>query len=144
MKTKIFSKSIMDGDCGGGGISGYTIKRPTALEKLYQASQVLSIDHKNKLHVLKDRFSGEPGPIDIEKAIEIMANMLTHKVFDGSMDMFQETMKMKLVECMLDIVSGKNIIPKGDIDDANTIQRESGGDGSGRNTLLQGFVSLCR
>jgi len=146
MVSGMYSKTSMDGGgggSGGGGSSSYKIKRPSALERMYQANQVLSLDHKNKFHILKNR-SGKHGELDITGAVDFVADMLTKHIFDGSMDMFQETMKMKLVECMSEIVSGKNIVPKGDIENANTVQRESRGDGSGRNSLLQGFISLCR
>ena len=111
---------------------------------LYEAIFILSIDHENKFHIMKDRNRGVTGEISTDIAIDKMADMLTRAVFDGSMEMFQETMKMKIVESIRDVIFGNNIIPKGDIEDANTIQCEGGRDGIRHNSLLQRFISLRR
>ena len=140
--SRIFAKISMDGG-GGGGSGSFRIKRPTVTESLHKAEKVLSIDRDQTIRVLKNRH-GPNGKIEIDEMIEFVADMIVKHKFQGSMDMFQETMKMKIIETLKGIVYGNNIIPKGDILDANTIQRESDRDGSGRNTLLQGFVSLCR
>ena len=127
------------GDCGGGG---YHINPKNSTTRLmHDAITILSLDYKHKFKILKDRY-GNKGEISLDEALDKMADMITKVVFDGSMDMFQETMKMKLVECMKDVISG-NIIPKGEIY-ANPVQRKSGSNGTGHNSLLQGFIQLRR
>lgn len=129
------------GDCGGGGIS--LGRSSTSQTVIYDAQMILSLNKDNEFYIIKNRY-GDKGLATMDGALDIIANMLTHAVFDGSMDMFQETMKMKIIEALKPIVSGKNIIPEGDIEDANTLQRESGGNGPRRNSLLQRFISLRR
>lgn len=136
---KFHSKS--SGDGGGGGM---TLGRSTTSQAvIHDAQMILSLNRDNEFYIMKNRH-GDKGATNIEGALDIIANMLTHAVFDGSMDMFQETMKMKIVEALEPIVSGKNIIPEGDIDGTNPLQRESGSNGTRRNSLLQRFISLRR
>jgi len=127
-------------DCGGGG-GGILLGRNSSTRMMHNAITILSLDHKLKFNILKDRYK-EKGEISLDEAIDRMADMITKVVFDGSMDMFQETMKMKLVECIKQVLSG-DIVPEGEIY-ANSIQRESRSNGSGRNSLLQRFVQLRR
>ena len=147
MKPGIYAKASGDGGgniCGGGVGGGMSRlgKGPQSKQKMYDASIILSLDKDNQFFIMKNRY-GEHGSATMDGALDIIANMLTQAVFDGSMEMFQETMKMKIVEALKPIVSGNNIIPEGDLNE-NTLQRESGGHGSGHNTLLQRFVQLRR
>jgi len=132
--------SKASGDGGGGSIG--LGRGPTSKDKMYNAQMVLSLDKDNQFFIMKNRY-GPHGEATMDSALDIIANMLTQAVFDGSMDMFQETMKMKIVEALKPIVSGKNIIPEGDLDE-NTLQRESRGNGPKHNSLLQRFVQLRR
>lgn len=109
-----------------GGSSSHTYT-PTSL--IYDATIVLSLDYKNKIAIIKDRKTEIVGPIKIETAVKKMAEMLCKVKFDGSMDMFQETMKQKLIEVITDVLLDKDIIPKGETKDDDTVQRQSGSDG---------------
>ena len=130
------------GDCGGGG--GFHLNPENSTTRLmHDAITILSLDYRYKFKLLKDRSEAKKGEISFDEAIDKMADMITKVVFDGSMEMFQETMKMKLVECIKGVISGDNIIPEGDLY-ANPVQRESGSNGSGHNSLLQRFVQLRR
>lgn len=133
--------SKASGDCGGGG--NISLGRSSRTTQVYDSQMILSLDKNNDFYIMKNRY-GEQGSTTMDGALDIIANMLTHAVFDGSMEMFQETMKMKIVEALKPIVSGNNIIPEGDIEDANTLQRESRGNGPKHNSLLQRFVQLRR
>lgn len=42
-----------------------------------------------------------------------MVDMITKRVFDGSMELFQEGMRRKLIEVINDVISGKDYIVKG-------------------------------
>jgi len=138
--TKFHMKA--SGECGGGG--GFHLNPENSTTRLmHDAITILSLDYKYKFKLLKDRSKAKKGEISFEEAIEHMAGMIAKVVFDGSMEMFQETMKMKLVECIQDVISGGNIIPEGDVY-ADSVQRESRGNGSGHNSLLQRFVQLRR
>ena len=141
MAPQIYSKASGDGGGGGGGMSRLG-KGPTSNQRMYNSSVILSLDKDNQFFIMKNRW-GEHGDATMDGALDIIANMLTHAVFNGSMDMFQETMKMKIVEALKPIVSGNNIIPEGDLDE-NTLQRESGGNGIRHNSILQRFVQLRR
>ena len=139
--------SKASGECyGGGGVDGSRLvanKAKTTSNMIHEALTIISLDHSHKFKLLKDRSEGTKGEISIDKAIEKMADMLAKAVFTGTMDMFQETMKMKLVECINGVISGDNIIPEGNIDE-NSVQRESRSNGTKHNTLLQRFVQLRR
>lgn len=141
LKIGIFSKA--SGDCGGGG-SFHTSELSSSKRMMYEATKVLSINHEGYFEILKDRGEGNKGKIPLDEAINHIADMLAKVKFGNSMDMFQEGTKIKLIEVINEVLSGKNIIPKGAIDYENTVQPESGGNGSGRNTLLQRFVQLRR
>lgn len=99
----------------GGGSSSHTHTPTSRKSLLYDATIALSLDYKNKIAIIKDRKTGVVGPIKIETAVKKMAEMLCKVKFDGSMDMFQEIMKQKLIEVMTDVLSDKDIIPKGEI-----------------------------
>ena len=143
MAPTIWSKA--SGDFIGGG-GGYNVAdRSTSSKRmLYEATCVMSLHHDGYFEILKNRTTGTRGKISLDEAVEHMADMLAKAKFGKSMDMFQEGMKMKLVEVIHEVLSGKNIIPKGAIDYEDTVQRESGSNGSGHNSLLQRFVQLRR
>ena len=138
MAPGIYSKISTDGGIGGGGP-----RTPSLIKKLHHAYQVIGVDNTGEVEVWKDRY-GEHGLPTTTQLIDIVANMITKHKFGNSMEMFQETMKMKIVEELTKIVNDHNIIPEGEIEHANTIQRESRGNGSGHNSLLQRFISLYR
>ena len=92
---------------------------PMSHEKVYKSQIILSLDIDNQFVIFKNRY-GDRGNVTMDGALDIIANMLTHAVFNGSMDMFQETMKMKIIESLKPIVSGNDVIPKGEINE-NTL-----------------------
>ena len=143
MAPTMWSKA--SGDFVGGG-GGYSLTSPKTSGKrmLYEATSVISLHHDGYFEILKNRESGKRGKISMEEAVEHIADMLAKVKFGKSMDMFQEGMRIKLIEVINEVLSGKNIIPKGAIDYEDTVQRESGSNGSGHNSLLQRFVQLRR
>lgn len=123
---KLFSK--VSGYYGGGGSSSFT-SSPSPTSLLYESILTLSLNYKSQIIIIKDRHYGIKGKVDISIAIEKMAEMLCKAKFGNSMDMFQETMKQKLIEVITDVLSDKDIIPKGETKDDDTVQRQSGSDG---------------
>jgi len=143
MKPGIYSKA--SGDCGvggGGGTPSNLGAGPMSKQKTYNAQVILSLDKDNLFYIMKNRY-GDHGKATMDGALDVIANMLARSVFDGSMEMFQETMKMKIIETLKPILTGSDIIPEGDIDE-NPFQRESRGNGTRHNSLLQRFVQLRR
>lgn len=134
---KIQSRGILE---GGGGSSSFT--RPTSREIFYTADFVLALHHKGYFETLKDR-SGNRGKITLDEAVEKIADMLATVKFEKSMDLFQESTRLKLIEVINEVLSGKNIVPEGVIDE-DTIQPESTRNGVRHNSLLQRFISLRR
>jgi len=108
------SKATTDGGGGGGGYGSISGNSPTSKQRVHNAQVILTLNGANKFYVMKNRY-GENGDFDLEKGIDLMCDMITRVQFDGSMDMFQETMKMKMVECLKDVLSG-NIIPEGEVE----------------------------
>lgn len=107
---KIFAKA--SGDCGGGG---YNISRPTKTEKLYRALKAvyLTRDFKNKeliFDVIKDR-GGNHGTKNLSEAIEYCAEMLCQFKFDDVNNMFQESLKLRLIEVMKEVLLNDDCIP---------------------------------
>ena len=83
--------------------SEYSISRPTQIELLYKANLVISINNKNELHIVKNRW-GENGQINLNEAIEIISDMLCKHKYDGRMDMFQEVKKQELIKSLKEIM----------------------------------------
>lgn len=115
---------------------------PMSREKIYQAQVVIALGINHDIQIMKNRYTYNTGSVDINIAIEVIADMLTRAKFDGSMKMFQEGMRLKLIEAMNDVLSDKNISLKGT--ENEIVQRESRGNGSRRNTILQRFISIRR
>ena len=109
------SKASGDGSTGRGGGGSSTLGRgPMSNQKMYDSQVILSLDKNNEFFIMKNRF-GDHGKTTMNDALNLIGDMITRVVFDGSMDMFQETMKMKMVECIKDVISG-NIIPEGEVE----------------------------
>lgn len=145
LEHRFHSKASGD-DCGGGGPNGYNMRNPhsrSPMKLVLDAIKVISLNNDFKFKIIKDRDVSERGDVDTQGAIKLMADMIAAHALNGSMELFQETMSMKIVEKINEVLNG-DIIPKGDILNENTIQRESGNNGSGHNTLLQRFIQLRR
>jgi hypothetical protein len=97
---------------GGGGGS----RRMTTTQKQYLSIKTLLLRHtvgpKHKLifENVKDR-TGEKGERDINGAIDDCADMLTKFKFQGSNEMFQEGIKLRLVEAITKILLEDDYIP---------------------------------
>ena len=102
---------------------------PSLHMKLYESNIVISLDHKNNISILKDRYSGINKNLSTAEVIEILSRILSLYMFKGRMGIFQEAMKIRLVEKINDIISNNDIVPKGDFDNANPIQRKSNRNG---------------
>jgi hypothetical protein len=139
---KIYSK--ISGDMGGVGSHTHSGTYTSSTRSIYDALIILSLDYKHNIHILKDRWGNPCQNIDIEIAIEKTADMLTKAKFGNSMDMFQEGMKQKLIEVITDVLSDKDIIPKGDSKDDRKVRRKSGSNGVRYNSFLQRLLHICR
>ena len=126
---------------GGGGSTALHSRSP--MKMTYDAIKVISLDRNFHFNIIKDRDKGKTGKVDTEYAIKIMADMIAAHAFNGSMDLFQESMSMKIIEKINEVLDG-DIIPKGETLNENTIRRESRGNGPRHNSLLQRFVQLRR
>lgn len=89
---------------------------------LYEAIIALTLDHLNNINIVKHRDETPQHNISIDKTVEIMMDMLCRMMYKGRMDLFQEGMKIKLIESI-------NEILKGGQTDENTVQRKSDRDG---------------
>ena len=81
----------------------YTIASPSRMQLLYEANLVISINNKNELHIVKNRW-GENGQINLNEAIEIISDMLCKHKYDGRMNMFQEVKKQELIKSLKEIM----------------------------------------
>ena len=64
----------------------------------YTANIIISIDYNSRLNLIKDRFRPKKGDISLFEAVEIFSDMLCQAAFDGRMEIFQEGMKIQLID----------------------------------------------
>jgi len=106
------------------------ITRPTFSEKVYSAIQILSLDHDYELKLLKSRYTTvTKKPLSVNESINIMADMLCKMLYNGSMELFQEGMKIKITEAI------RKTIIEGGVD-ARNVQRESISNGARHGSSL--------
>ena len=99
------------------------ITRPTITQKIYSSIQILSLDHDYELKLLKSRYKSITNkPLDVNESINIITDMLCKMLYNGSMALFQEGMRIKIKEAIV-----KTIIEGGT--NAGNIQRESNPNG---------------
>ena len=103
--------------------------KPSFSMMLYEANIVISLDREHNISILKDRYSGINKNLSTAEVIEMLSRILSLYIFKGRMKIFQEAMKTQLIERINDIISNNDIIPKGDFDNANPIQRKSNRNG---------------
>lgn len=67
---------------------------------LYNANIVLSLDNRSNINILKNRFKefNREDDIPLEKAIDILTEMITIHIFKGRVKLFQEGMKIELIK----------------------------------------------
>jgi len=73
----------------------FKIKRPTPLERLYNAKVAIFVDHKDGVMIDKNCW-GPHGKVNTSELIEILCRILVEHVFDGRMKLFQEGMRKRL------------------------------------------------
>ena len=89
------------------------------MDKIYNANIVLSIEHNGTIHVIKNRY-GSYGMKSLDTIIDLMSRMLACTVFNGKLEIFQEGLKVQLVEAI-----AKVLIKEGGVALENSIQRKS-------------------
>jgi len=108
--------SKVSGDCGTSGrCSGPQITRPTRREKMFQALKVIYLrinlkNHELILDIGKDR-NGNHGVKELPEAIDSIAELLSQYKFQGSNEMFQTSLSLRLSEVMKDVLIGDDYIP---------------------------------
>ena len=110
---KLFSKA--SGDFVGGAGPALAISRPTKTEKLYNSIKALYLRREQGskelvFDVIKDRL-GNHGLKSLPEAIDFCAEMLCQFKFDDVNNMFQESLKLRLVEVMKKVLLGDDCIP---------------------------------
>lgn len=96
---------------------------PSSMQHMYEADVVIMKKHErrggeNRLHIAKNRYSGVVGDAtysaaiettlytkSLEQAIDIVAEVIAKKKFKGITQVFEEGMKIELVEAMKKIVN---------------------------------------
>jgi len=106
---------------GGGGRtpSGHN----SIYQKILRANIILSIDHKNRISIIKNRYEKPKKDLDKNETIEILTDVLCRYLYNNCMNMFQEGMKIQLKDAIEKTLKG------GEINDNNFIRRESKIDG---------------
>ena len=81
----------------------YQVSRPTALERTHNASLIIYVDHKNGVHIAKNRY-GATGKVCTKDLVNILCHTLAEQVFDGRMILFQEGMKKQFKKAINRII----------------------------------------
>jgi hypothetical protein len=92
-----FDKALIDN-------KKFKITRPTLTERMHNANFVIFVDHRNGVHVAKNRHSGKTGKVSTKELINILTRILVEHIFDGRMIIFQEAMKWRLKAAIKKIV----------------------------------------
>jgi hypothetical protein len=93
-------------------------KRPASISSRYkitEAIQVVGIYSDNKVRVLKNRNNRLCGELSEKEAVQFLSRMIASVHFEGSMEMFQETIAARITEKINEVLDGSDIIPKGEI-----------------------------
>lgn len=73
------------------------VKRGDSLrEKMYRSSIFMTLDHKNKFEVLKNRYGKHGTNFSVDGVIEIFSEVISTMIFKNEMMMFQEGVKTNL------------------------------------------------
>jgi hypothetical protein len=68
---------------------------------LYNANIVISVNYDGSVNIIKNRHGIHGENQSLDTTIDVIANILTTTIFKGSLDMFQEGLKIKLVESII-------------------------------------------
>ncbi|MFW9871843.1 MAG: hypothetical protein ACFFG0_01990 [Candidatus Thorarchaeota archaeon] len=72
--------------------------------KLYEANVMVSLNHKGKVEILKSRYGSNE--VTTENLIDALTEILVKHIFNGGMDMFQESMKNELKKAIYKTLKG--------------------------------------
>ena len=67
---------------------------------------IIGIDNQSKINIMKNIFKPKKGELSLYEAVEIFSEMLSKAAFDGKMDMFQEGMKIQLIDAITKTIKG--------------------------------------
>jgi len=90
-----------------------------SINKMQRADTVLSIERDGSIHILKSRRDGITGLKSLGTVVDLMSHMLASSVFNGNLEMFQEGLKIQLVEAI-----SKVLIKEGGEKIENSVQRK--------------------
>jgi len=74
------------------------ITRPTQTQMMYQAQIVISVNPNGDIRILKHREHPTRKKLSVNQTVEIMADMLCRRKYNGSMKIFQEVKKKQLIK----------------------------------------------
>lgn len=93
--------TIMDSKiCGDGGGGSYS----ASSNKIYHSEIIVAIDDLNRVNILKHRYQALDMDLSVDESIDILLDILCKKVYNGSMNMFQEATKIELKEVIYNIL----------------------------------------
>ncbi len=81
----------------------FKIKHPTLMERTRSASLIIYVDHKDGVHIAKNRY-GATGKVCTKDLVNILCHTLAEQIFDGRMILFQEGMKTKLIKVINKVI----------------------------------------
>ena len=73
----------------------FHIKLPTLTDRMHRANFVIFVDHRDGVHVAKNRY-GPHGKVSTKELVNLLTRILVEHVFDGRMKVFQEGMRWRL------------------------------------------------
>ena len=75
-------------------------------QKMYEADIVIAVDYKSKVEVLKSRYSYAKEELSLEETIDILAIILSRKLFGNCLDMFREGFKIEVKKAIKQTIEG--------------------------------------
>jgi len=111
--------SKISSDGGGGSYAIASTSGHSGNQKMYEANIVISLDHKNRINIIKSRFEKPKSNLNKDEIIEVLIDTLCKYLYDGRMDVFQEGMKIQLKDAV------KRTLKGGELNDNNSVRRKS-------------------
>jgi hypothetical protein len=88
----------------GGGGGGYSLRKPSKILLETRANLVLYVDRKDGVYIHKNRYDGKTGKVNTTELVNILCHILSEHIFNGSIKLFQEGMRLRLKKAINRII----------------------------------------
>lgn len=78
----------------------FKIRGDSLLQKMYKSAIFMSLDHRNKFEVLKNRYGANGKDFPVEDVIEIFSEVISAMIYKNERVMFQEGVRTELIKAL--------------------------------------------